>query len=518
MKRTQIWAALTAGMLTCGMPAAAAAAGLPGTADLSAVTEKDGLTRAQYVSLLAREQGVDPRSFGSGGFLDVPAGTPDAGYIGWAAENGIVIGVGGGIFMPDAPVTDVQIGIMQKRYARYLAGLAEAGKDKGSAEPADTAYADSVYDVMLSVTEDPARSASLTWRDQAAGKVLYGTSTDGLVRVAEGVRVEIKSGMDLGSDVYSAALTGLSPDTEYFYCVEGAAGSSSVHSFRTAGEASDTAAFLFLGDIQFENSMVDEYRAWGELVSRVLKQNPDAAFALQAGDIVQNGIRQAEWEAFFDAASPVFSGLPFMPANGNHESNLPGGKPELYLDLMSLPQNGPEDFLEEFYSFDYGPCHVTVLNSWVFSGEQILSDADYARIEQWISEDLAAAGERWKIVMLHHPAYAVASDLVSDSVLEHWVPVFEAQGVDLVLCGHQHVYARSLPLKAGVTDPENGIVYVIGNSGKKFYSSADETLQEKVVYGTSTAQVVRLRGDSLELTAYDSEGREIDYFTVSRHR
>ncbi|MGN1349623.1 MAG: metallophosphoesterase [Anaerovoracaceae bacterium] len=518
MKRTRIYAAMAASLLACSLPAAAAAAGTPGAADLSAITEKDGLTRAQYVSLLAQKQGVDPLTCGKSSFLDVPAEASYAGYIGWAAENGIVIGTGGGIFMPEAPVTDVQIGIMQERYGRYLAGLAEAGKDGGSAEPADTAYADSVYDVMLSVTEDSSCSATLTWHDEAAGRVHYGTSADRLADTVQGTPVEIKSGIDLGENVYSAVLTGLSPDTEYYYCVEGAAGSSSVHSFRTAGEASDTAAFLFLGDIQFENSMADEYGAWGDMVSRVVKQNPDVAFGLQAGDIVQNGIRKAEWEAFFDAASPVFSGLPLMTANGNHESNVPGGKPELYLDLMSLPQNGPEGFKEEFYSFDYGSCHVTVLNSWVFSGEQILADADYERIEQWISEDLGAAGDRWKIVMLHHPAYAVASDLVSESVLENWVPILEKQGADLVLCGHQHVYARSLPLKAGVADHENGIVYVMGNSGKKFYSSADETLQEKVVYGTSTAQVVRISGDCLEMTAYDSEGREIDYFTVNRHR
>ena len=44
-----------------------------------------------------------------------------------------------------------------------------------------------------------------------------------------------------------------------------------------------------------------------------------------------------------------------------------------------------------------------------------------------------------------------------------------------MFCGHQHVYVRSYPLRAGQIDYENGITCVVGNAGQKFYSNAEPT-------------------------------------------
>jgi 3',5'-cyclic AMP phosphodiesterase CpdA len=73
---------------------------------------------------------------------------------------------------------------------------------------------------------------------------------------------------------------------------------------------------------------------------------------------------------------------------------------------------------------------------------------------------------------MHHHAYALAADTVSAAALSDWAPLLKAGGVDLVFCGHQHVYVRSYPLRAGQIDYENGITYVVGNAGQKFYSKA----------------------------------------------
>ena len=99
-------------------------------------------------------------------------------------------------------------------------------------------------------------------------------------------------------------------------------------------------------------------------------------------------------------------------------------------------------------------------------------------------------------------------------VRENWAPIFEECGVDLVFCGHQHVYSRSYPMKAGVVDYEDGITYIMGNSGQKFYTSADETYQARTIYSTSTCQVVRIDGATLEVMTYDRDGNELDYCSL----
>ncbi len=383
-------------------------------------------------------------------------------------------------------------------------------------------------DIMLSVTSDVCTSQTITWHDDGdtdAGYVIYAPKEQSVIRAGEsgddsgvlsaaGRRVPAESGADMEDSIFSVLLKDLQPETTYYYFIRSDSGVSEISEFTTAARDQQSLSFLYMGDIQFEEDMEQEYEDWAQLVSSVYRRNPDLAFGLMGGDIVQNGIRTAEWDAFLKNASGIFSSLPFMPVNGNHESNIPGGKPELYMDMFTLPENGPEGFKEEFYSFDYGICHVTALNSWVFSGEQILTEEDYENIAAWIRSDLENSDAVWNIVVMHHPVYSLASDNVSAQVRENWAPIFEECGVDLVFCGHQHVYSRSYPMKAGVVDYEDGITYIMGNSGQKFYTSADETYQARTIYSTSTCQVVRIDGATLEVMTYDRDGNELDYCSL----
>ncbi len=392
----------------------------------------------------------------------------------------------------------------------------------------ETGSAGGPRDIMLSVTSDVCTSQTVTWHDDGdtdAGYVIYAAEEQSVIRAREsgddsgvlsaaGRHVSVESGADVEDSIFSALLENLQPETTYYYFIRSDSGVSEISGFTTAAEDQQSLSFLYMGDIQFEEDMEQAYEDWAQLVSSVYRRNPDLAFGLMGGDIVQNGIRTAEWDAFLKNASGIFSSLPFMPVNGNHESNIPGGKPELYMDMFTLPENGPEGFEEEFYSFDYGTCHVTALNSWVFSGEQALTEEDYENIAEWIRSDLENSGAVWNIVVMHHPVYSLASDNVSAQVRENWAPIFEECGVDLVFCGHQHVYSRSYPMKDGAVDYEDGITYIMGNSGQKFYTSADETYQARTIYSTSTCQVVRIDGETLEVMTYDRDGNELDYCSL----
>lgn len=402
-----------------------------------------------------------------------------------------------------------------------VGGLAAAPDGAYAASAGSGSSESDPYDIILSVTGDAKTTMTVTWHDSAdvkSAQVLYGTSADlAGAKKAAASRVEIKSGIPVDDAVFSAELTGLAPGAAYYYSIDNGKTRSAVKSFTTApADSASGAAFMYMGDIQVSRDAQSEYDRWGEFLKRVYKSNPDVSFGLFGGDIVESGVSAKQFGYFLKNASSVFSSIPLMATNGNHESNFPDtGKPELYLDMFSLPQNGPDGFKEEFYSFNYADCHVTVLNSWVFSGEQKLGSGDLDRIKKWIDDDLKTSKVKFSIVVMHHPVYALANDNVSAKVYDEWRPIFEADGVDLVLCGHQHVYARSYPLTAGSIDYSSGVTYVMGMSGQKFYSSADETKQERVVYSAANCQIIRTSGDQLTLTSVDESGNEIDYCTMT---
>ncbi len=73
------------------------------------------MTRAMLVTVLWRSAG-SPNE-GTNGFTDVPAGQWYTQAVAWAAQNGIVNGVGNNKFDPDARITREQLAAVLYRYA-----------------------------------------------------------------------------------------------------------------------------------------------------------------------------------------------------------------------------------------------------------------------------------------------------------------------------------------------------------------------------------------------------------------
>lgn len=73
------------------------------------------VTRAMAITTLGRLLRVEAAE--SSAFNDVAAGSWYSGYVGWAAENGIVVGNGKGLFLPNQPLTAEQMGLILSRYA-----------------------------------------------------------------------------------------------------------------------------------------------------------------------------------------------------------------------------------------------------------------------------------------------------------------------------------------------------------------------------------------------------------------
>lgn len=366
---------------------------------------------------------------------------------------------------------------------------------------------------VLSVTNDPYTSVTLTWKGDGKPQTVrfmeagsYKGAFSGY-REAAGEYVSVWKGYYR----YEADMKYLTPGREYIYQIYDSRGKavSDARNFKTPSGDEKQTKFIFIGDVQYEARERD-YHIWQELLESAYEKNGDAVFILTAGDMVDSNNSRADWEVLLESGERVFSSVPVMTSIGNHETD---GTIPSYLDMMALPQNGPAGLAEEFYSFDYGFCHITVMNSSFLLKERQRTDGEviYAKekkaVTDWLETDLKNTSAKWKIVCMHHQPYSVNDiNKVYKRIRESWVPIMENYGVVLCFSGHHHLYMR--------TEEINGITYIQGNSGQKRSDYFDvNNLPSYIEYmnrSDSTYEVVNASRRNLEVTAYNQKGEIID--------
>ncbi len=364
-------------------------------------------------------------------------------------------------------------------------------------------------EIILSWTDDPATTETVSWRienDTAQDMVEYLPAANFSGSFA-GAQEATAGQKDLTGSVHcEATLRGLTPDTGYVYRVGCDGAWSEPASFTTAGTG-DNFSFIYMGDVQ------QGYQEWGDLLHVAAAEKPGPKFAFLGGDIVDEGSSIEQWQQLLAAASPLFSQVSLMPAPGNHDDG------SLEWTLFAVPQNGPQG-LTGFYSFDYGNCHFTVLDSNYLEAPDMGApgDPDYDQISTWLRHDLDSSSKTWKFLVFHYPPYQIFPDTRLANLKQYWAPLFEQCGVDAVFVGHQQVYARTKPLRGGqIQGDGKGIVYIMGNAGTEYLPNGpnyDYIARE--LAGVNSYEMVNINGDTFTLTAKDAEGRPFDIYTIRK--
>jgi alkaline phosphatase D len=110
---------------------------------------------------------------------------------------------------------------------------------------------------------------------------------------------------------------------------------------------------------------------------------------------------------------------------------------------------------------------------------------------QWLAGTLenAAADTTidWIVVQMHQAALSSSHDNGSDlGIREAWLPLFDQYQVDLVLCGHDHDYERSFPVRGFNHNQGTGITTGTGTGFERSGQTAVETLQPNPVASDPT--------------------------------
>ena len=370
--------------------------------------------------------------------------------------------------------------------------------------------------VCLTWSGDPCTTQTVQWRTAPAvaeGTVQYrkkdepeSATKDATAKVTTLTDEAIAN--DPSVHRFTATLKGLDPATTYAYRVGNKQDNtcSDWFEFTTAPKGREPFSFIYLGDPQVG------LETWGKLLHKAYERFPKAAFYIVAGDNVNHGHWRDEWDILFQAAAGVYDRRPTMPAIGNHDCAGPAG-PRLYLDLFTLPENGPDTIPpERAYSFHYSNALIIVLDSNLAPQKQ----------RAWLDKQLADASDAtWKFVTYHHPAYSSGGNRDNPQVREQWCDVFDKYHVDMVFQGHDHAYLRTPPMKANhaVASPAEGTIYVIAVSGTKHYKQDQHDYTAVGFTDVSTYQVIDIDtngADKLTYHAYDIDGTSRDEVVIEK--
>lgn len=378
------------------------------------------------------------------------------------------------------------IGLYNDRAASsdvYLAVKSLVPVETPDEEPTTT-----VSDLVLGIGATEAER-NLAWYSDAdteqvaqiapAGEVVGGVFPDDAVSVAA------TGGPSSSGEFYRhATFTGLEENTAYSYRVGTDGAWSAPHTFRTRGFEGDF-DFLFFGDPQLGSSgnVPRDTEGWVDTLDVATQAYPQAEMLFSAGDQVEAAGSEAQYEAFL--STDYLREIPFVANNGNHDVGNKAYRQHFNtpnLDETAGPGSGTSSGGD--YWFVYKDVLFLNLNS---------NSRDYASHERFVRDVVAEHGDeaRWKVVSYHHSIYSVGPHATDGDVIDRrnqWPTLFSELGIDLVLQGHDHSYARSYLIRNGekadpaeeagadvLTPGPGGVLYLTANSasGSKYYSASN---------------------------------------------
>ncbi len=375
--------------------------------------------------------------------------------------------------------------------------------------------------VAVALGSNPSRGLTFTWRTDPtsrssrvklalASEQGEGPARDAAARVVEG-RVEPLETPDVLNDPstlrHVVEVGRLEPATRYAYaCDDGRGGWTPWRCVRTPPEGSRRLKFLYLGDAQCG------LEGWGKLLASAWARNPDASYAILAGDLVDRGNERTNWDHFFLRAEAVFERLPLVPVVGNHEYLDQG--PRLFRAFFETPAGGPANVPPELvYAFECAGVFTAVLDSTI-----AVADDRAARAQaDWLDARLEATRAPWKIVAFHHPVYASHPWREQPKLKEIWGPIFDKHGVALVLTGHDHAYLRTHPLRDG-RPSDDGTTYIVAVSGDKYCEQRSRPEAAAAFTNVSTYQTIEVEPDAGRLVyrACDADGVARYRFSIQK--
>ncbi len=326
-----------------------------------------------------------------------------------------------------------------------------------------------------------------------------------------------------------AAVSGLERGKSYVYRVGSSDGWSEPYILKTQ-DISEKQEVLFVSDAQIgTGTMTTDRFGWQNTLNKAFEKYPNISFIANPGDVVDTATKESEYDRYF--SPPQLKGVPSATAAGNHDVAANFGYHHNLVNQSGLGGNAAHSD----YSFTYGNVLYMVLNT---------NNTNNAQHAKFIEDTVASYGDRefdWKIVIFHQSLYSAATQSIIDMNISRrnaLVPVMDANGIDVVLMGHDHCYVRSKHMKnfqampQGTIDPKGNELNPLGSlyltmtsaSGSKYYDLiTDQEIEDNNAQGPYDYSFVELKKqlyvpmfahlnitkDTFTMTAYRTDTMEV---------
>ncbi len=304
-------------------------------------------------------------------------------------------------------------------------------------------------------------------------------------RLEQTVAASVSSYVDAKSTqaVYAwhAQVSGLAADTAYLYAALHDGAEPQFGTFRTAPRGRQPLVFTSFGDqgtptlgklfappagvtlsgALYVNDNLGSPSA-GDTTLGVERLRP--LFHLFNGDLCYANLatdRVRAWWDFWNNNTRSARNRPWMPSPGNHENELGNGPIgyQAYQTYFSLPPAAGQTEVTHglWYAFTAGSVRVIAIANddvaYQDGGDSYVRGYSGGAQKAWLEKALAAArddkGIDWLVICMHQVAISTADKFngADLGIRQEWLPLFDKYGVDLVVCGHEHHYERSHPIR-----------------------------------------------------------------------
>lgn len=304
----------------------------------------------------------------------------------------------------------------------------------------------------LTLRDNPATSIVIGW-NQVSGSnpmVYYGTTDHGTNWSAYPNSQDVSRAVShKGMNNRFARLTGLQPNTAYYFVIRDSQGTSERFWFKTAPDDPNVRlSFIAGGDSR--NNRTPRQNA-NRLVAKL---KPHAVFF--GGDMTDWGFN-SQWSNWFNDWQLTISSdgrmYPIVATRGNHE-----GSNNDIVNLFDVPSNNV------YYAITFGGSLIRTytLNTEISIGGNQTS---------WLASDLSSNNNvQWKMAQYHKPMRPhVSSKSEGNNQYNNWASLFYTNKVNLVVECDAHTVKTTWPVRPGsgsgsdegfIRDDQNGTVYV----------------------------------------------------------
>ena len=351
-----------------------------------------------------------------------------------------------------------------------------------------------------------------------------------------------------GKRFHKVTSSNLSPNTEYKYSVSNNKTDwSRKYGFKTPGAGAFK--FAVAGDMHQgyipDNGNGGRQRAitgWDTTMNRIAGHNVN--FILDVGDHVDTAKNDDFYKPFF-APAPM-KNIPMAVAMGNHDID------DIFIHHFNLPNTAKSDKVMISYNpmtwyGSYWFLYNNVLFVSVNTGAYLLAvyqnDTDAKKMTEAQNHikyfdgiiekaKTAHAGKYDWLVVYHHKSTESIGPHATEEEIEIYKkagfePLMDKHGVDLVIAGHDHLYVRTKPMKAGKVATGGGTVYLTlpTASYTKFYPETSSLIGDHIAKykknnwnGWPGYGVVNVNGKKIDAIIYNyntTGGADVGLDTLS---